>query len=426
MAENELISETVWAREYRVGPDSFRLESKFASDALSVPAGTVRSQWAQWNAAEQISFVTAFIIKPELTSEDQSIITFLLEHATEPVWVTLANLLPRYSDRERAVSFLLGRVAARTEHAAGYFRALASLGDRRAIPALRQQLQEYHSELAPIRDQQYWSAMPDYLACCAALWRLEESPEHEAAIRELFSHPDADVRRAAQQAYVERKLYYLAEAPGGRPPGAAGGPEPLLQETEWSRVYLGQSGFCWYASKFLTDGLQVSAASLRARWPQFPLEEQAEFAQAFCQKRAFDEEDRQVLQLIVEQGAEFVRFVAFCQWRHIPGWEPVLAFLLERLAASPPRLANYCETLRLIGDVRAVAPLQQLYERYRRETAALRSGRLDEVSGYLQCCRALWSLTGSTQYEMALQEFLGHPDESVRREARRLLPRAKL
>ena len=68
MAENDLISETAWSREFRVGPETFQFESKFVNDDLNVPAETVRNRWPQWGPAEQLSFVTAFILKPEKTA----------------------------------------------------------------------------------------------------------------------------------------------------------------------------------------------------------------------------------------------------------------------------------------------------------------------------------------------------------------------
>ena len=426
MAENDLISETAWSREYRVGPETFRFESKFVSDDLNVPAETVRDRWPQWGPAEQLSFVTAFSIKPHLTSEDQKIISFLVEEGTEPIWATLAHLLPRYSDRGKAVSFLLDRVVARNRYAGSFFRALASMGDPRAIPALQQRYQEYRANLAPFAEHDYWSELTEYLACCAALWRLEESPEYETAIRELFAHPDAAVRRAAQKEYVEKNLHYLVpsdEPPP--PPGVAGQPEVPLKETAWSRVYRGRSRFCWYASKFRTDGLQVSVASIRRRWPHLKLEAQAEFAQSFCQKPSFSEQDLQILQLLIEEGLEFVQTAAACQLQDHPSLEAVLPFFFERMRSSEVQAEKYYDALRLVGDARAVLPLRQRYEQYRKELVDLRQSRIENLSGYLLCCQALRSLTGSTEYETALEELLIHPDDRVRREVRRLLPRKK-
>ncbi|MDP2688554.1 MAG: tetratricopeptide repeat protein, partial [Deltaproteobacteria bacterium] len=99
-------------------------------------------------------------------------------------WATIACLLPRYSDRERAVSFLLERVRNKESPPGNYYQALASIGDLRAIPALRQRCQEYRAKLTPLEEQDFWSGITDYLACCAALWRLEDSAEYEDAIRE--------------------------------------------------------------------------------------------------------------------------------------------------------------------------------------------------------------------------------------------------
>jgi hypothetical protein len=426
MAENELIRESLWSREYRVGPQSFRFESKFVKEGLEVSADSVRRNWLLWGPAEQLSFATAFILKPVLSSEDQEILTFLMEHGSAPVWTMIARRLPQHSDRERAVSFLLARVLARDPYPANYFQALATMGDPRTIPALRQRYQEYRANLLPFEAHDFWSGITEYLACCGALWRLENSPEYEDAIRQLFSHPDAAVRRAAQIEYVDKKLHYLA--PAGqpeRPPPGPGQPDELLQETAWSRVYSGRVGYCWYASKFRTDGLQVAAASIRERWPSLELEEQVEFAEAFCQKPAFSEQDLQILQLLIEDGIEYTRTVVACQLGGHPGLETVLPFLLGRIGAPEQQAAKYYETLRLIGDARAVPPLRQRYEQYRKERTDLSKSTVEELFGYLLCCQALRALTGLTEYETALEELLTHPDELVRREVRRLLPRRK-
>ena len=427
MTEKELIRETAWSREYRLGPKTFSFESKFVKDGLEVSAERVRDNWGRWSPAEQLTFANAFILKPVLTSEDYKIVTFLMAQGSRPVWTAIAHLLPQHPDHDRAIAFLLERVLAKDRSPACYFRALASIGDPRAIPVLQQRYQEYSANLAPFDERDFWSEITDYLECCAALWRLQDSPEYEDAVRQLFSHPDAAVRRAAQKEYVDKKLHYIvpgSEQPD-RPPGAAGQPEEPIQETEWSRVYRGRSRYCWYASKFRTDGLQVSAASIVERWPHLELETQAEFAQSFCQKAAFDEQDLRILQLLIEEGLELIRTVAAHQLRGHPGLETVLPFLVERLRAPETQAVKYYETLRLIGDARAVSPLRQRYEEYRKELIDLKHGKIENLSGYLNCCQALRTLVGSIEYENALEELLIHPDELVRREVRRLLPRRK-
>ena len=179
MAEKKLIRETVWSREYRAGPASISFESKFVKDGLQVAADVIRDNWPRWGPAEQISFATAFILKPELNSEDQKILTFLMEHGSAAVWTIIAHRLPQLSDREQAISFLLERILAKDAYPANYFHALASMGDPRAIPALRQRYREYRASLAPFDEHDFWSAITEYLACCGALWRLEDTPEYE-------------------------------------------------------------------------------------------------------------------------------------------------------------------------------------------------------------------------------------------------------
>ena len=128
----ELIEETEWMRVYRTGPKTLLYRSKFLTDGLEVSADSVKTRWHTWRPAEQLDFANAFILKPTLTTEDQEILTFLMEAGSELVWGAIACLLPRYSDREHAFSFLLEQVAVGGTGAANYYQALERMGDTRA------------------------------------------------------------------------------------------------------------------------------------------------------------------------------------------------------------------------------------------------------------------------------------------------------
>src|SRR3970282_2063518 len=106
---------------------------------------------------------------------DEEILTFLMEAGSELIWGAIASLLPRYSDRERAFSFLLEQAAAGGRCVANYYRALEQMGDARAVPLLRQRYEEYGQKLPPFEQYGLLTELTDYDVCCRALWKLDGS-----------------------------------------------------------------------------------------------------------------------------------------------------------------------------------------------------------------------------------------------------------
>jgi len=191
-------------RVYRTGPKTLLYRSKFLTDGLEVSADSVKTRWHTWRPAEQLDFANAFILKPTLTTEDQEILTFLMEAGSELVWGAIACLLPRYSDRERAFSFLLEQVAVGGTGAANYYQALERMGDTRAVPLLRRRYEEYRRKLVPLERYALHSELSEYDVCCRALWKLDGSKEYEDALKELLSHPDESIRRRAHYYLFDR------------------------------------------------------------------------------------------------------------------------------------------------------------------------------------------------------------------------------
>ena len=203
--KKELICETLWSREYRLGLRTICFESKFRMDRLEVPAASIRERWPYWSLAEMMDFANAFIQKPELTSEDHEILQFLMEAGPELVWATIAHMLPRYRDRAAAFDFLLQHLASGSPHGGNCYQALEKIGDPRAIPVLRQRYEDFRKRLAPFEQHGVNSELSDYQQCCRALWKLDGSPEYETALRDLLNHPDEYIRCRAH--------YFLFDPP---------------------------------------------------------------------------------------------------------------------------------------------------------------------------------------------------------------------
>ena len=77
----------------------------------------------------------------------------------------------------------------------------------------------------------------------------------------------------------------------------------LFKETEWNRWY-DWGSTCGAESKFLTDGLKVSAESIRTRWPTLSDGEKLDFAMAFVAGRKVPVEEEPILDFLMEAVEE--------------------------------------------------------------------------------------------------------------------------
>ena len=195
----------------------------------------------------------------------------------------------------------------------------------------------------------------------------------------------------------------------------------LVRETEWVRVYrVGKA--LGYESKCLSEGLQISATSIKSTWATLTIEEQLEFTIAFGAIPKLSAEDEEILNFLMEAEvrSEGVLSNLALQYSKHSDRERALAFLLGRIKPLERHCANYYQALELLKDARAIPPLRRAYDQYRR---GLEERELDssELWDYLQCCRTLLVLDGSPEFENALREMLVHSNEDVRRWAAQLL-----
>ncbi|MCI0722111.1 MAG: hypothetical protein L0338_24535 [Acidobacteria bacterium] len=194
--EGELVRESEWMRVYQIGPKHHRYVSKFLSDGLKMSAESIRSRWASMTRVEQEDFALAFSAKPVITPEDQEILTFLMECGSEIIWSRIAVRLREHSQRERVLSFLMDRVERLEGLVGNYVQALELIGDKRAVPCLRQLYDHYREQTVTSRrsktslaDWHEFMTVYDYLICCRTLFKLEGNSEFKAAIEELLMHP---------------------------------------------------------------------------------------------------------------------------------------------------------------------------------------------------------------------------------------------
>jgi hypothetical protein len=194
----------------------------------------------------------------------------------------------------------------------------------------------------------------------------------------------------------------------------------LVKETKWLKVYRVGGKELRYDSKCLSEGLQISATSIKSTWATLTTDEQLEFAIAFGAIPKLSAEDEEILNFLMEAGSDALLSNLALQYSKHSDRERVLHFLLGRIKPLERPCANYYQALELLKDPRAVPILRGTYDEYRR---TLKQGKLNtsELFDYLQCCRTLWLLGGSPEYENAIREMLLHPDDTVRQRAAQVL-----
>jgi HEAT repeat protein len=192
----------------------------------------------------------------------------------------------------------------------------------------------------------------------------------------------------------------------------------LVQESEWFRVYQIGPDLFLRESKFLTDQLETSLASVQQRWPGLSDEQRLDFAAAFVARPAVTVEDQQVLRFLLETGAEDILVRVASRLQNPADRKQALSLLLDRVASGAGGAAKYYQALALMGDPRAVPLLRRRYEEYRQRLSPMDLHGLEtELADYQMCCHALWNLDGAPEYRESLEKLLTHPDETIRRRA---------
>lgn len=203
--------------------------------------------------------------------------------------------------------------------------------------------------------------------------------------------------------------------------------EPVLvQESEWMRVYRVGKDHYIHESKFLEDGLQISADHLKKVWPTLTEESKLEFANAYSVKPKLSPEDTEILNFLMVAGDEPVwSALALLLTKHTDR-QRVLRFLIDRVDKAEGSRANYYQALQRVGDATTVPTLRAAYEKYRTEIDSFRapdkSRDILRYMDYLRCCATLYALDGSQEYRLAINQMLNHSDERVRDFARQILP----
>lgn len=198
----------------------------------------------------------------------------------------------------------------------------------------------------------------------------------------------------------------------------------LVTETEWMRVYelAAPKNSLSYESKFLTDGLQMSAKSFVSRWPIMTPTERRGFAFAYSAKAEFTSDDEQILDLIMKDGDEHVwNCLASFMVRNHPQKDRVSSFIRDKLEKHPDSPGNYIQALGIARDQSSVPLLLTYYEQYRNAAQAVPAREdasfwdVEPIAEFLWCSEALWKITNSEKFADGIRMYLRHSHSQVRR-----------
>jgi hypothetical protein len=196
-----LVHEDRWSRVYRPEPNFYAYESKF-EDGLSVTVDEISVLWDTWDESQRLGFAKAFAHKVQLDKVDEALYAFLVAKGDEKVWSEIALSLTKHSDKRLVLDFLLDRLVTGSEPKGNYIQALYVLGDKAALPRLRDLHSQLSSEIkrAP-GEPDYW-IIYDYLKCCEALAYLEGVEQYRNDIRPFLNHHNQAVRIQAEMAFA--------------------------------------------------------------------------------------------------------------------------------------------------------------------------------------------------------------------------------
>jgi hypothetical protein len=203
----EVLEESEWMIVYKLADGQSLHESKFLVKGATITAESLRGRWDSFSQKERYDFVRAYQAKPEVTSEDEKILDFLMDTEDYAVWITIAPLLARHKDRARVLGFLLSKIQQPIGPKANFYQVLGVLSDLESVPVLKQALSKHREEVDRRPSLQSWDdrlIYLDYLSCSATLFEITHDEEFKQNLRRVLRHPQDPIQemvRAVANSY---------------------------------------------------------------------------------------------------------------------------------------------------------------------------------------------------------------------------------
>ncbi len=206
----ELVKRTEWSYSFKCGPKSYCSISRFmVEEDFAVSASEIRQRWPAMGERERMDFASNWWSKGTWINDDTEILDIIMADGDDRVWHCCTQAFLKHPDRNRAVDFLITRVANwKEEHAPlNYFQVLGMAKDERAVAAILPWYEKHKKEVereadVGIPENLFFGTIPyfPYLTAAGALFAITGSPEYEQAIRKYFDHPREQVRWWAEHA----------------------------------------------------------------------------------------------------------------------------------------------------------------------------------------------------------------------------------
>lgn len=195
--KREILEETEWMVVYRLENGQSLHESKFLTKDATVTADALRERWGSFSPKQRYDFVRAYQAKPEVTSEDEKVLEFLMDSEDPAIWATIAPLLARHKKRERILAFILSRIQQPWGPKANFYQVLGALSAPESVPILKQSLLKHREEMLAHPSLQSWNdrlIYLDYLSCSAALFAITHERQFIKNLKEMLQHSDHAVQ----------------------------------------------------------------------------------------------------------------------------------------------------------------------------------------------------------------------------------------
>jgi len=201
--EKKLLKESKWLRVFELPNGDQFLESKFLVDRIQVNLEELIKFWELSSDQEKWELAEGYVAKQEFSEEDERIVEFLMNHASEPILSILAPMMAKHSNRHKITSFFLERIEHIDDYPkANYFQALEDTvtpeSKQAVVAALKRRHRQYQlkiqgqtlTEKRVRRSDDIW----DYLACCRILLIFTNEKEYAQILDNYSTAGDPQLR----------------------------------------------------------------------------------------------------------------------------------------------------------------------------------------------------------------------------------------
>jgi hypothetical protein len=168
-----------------------------------------------------------------------------------------------------------------------------------------------------------------------------------------------------------------------------------------------------------------SYSEVRRGWSSWSEEDREDFSREWSRKRTWNSDDVSILELLMAEANDLIWEYACTQvLLKYPNRERAVRFLIELISKQrfQNEPLNYIQVLGMFRHKSGAEAVRPFYEKYRKalEAEATTGVPEDVVFGplpyhpYFVAAGAMFEITCSAEYELAVRRYFDHPNEQVR------------